>query len=84
MSTGDAKRRRGQKPGSKGHGHGDYSKLETEQQIHDLSEDEKVCPRCGADNERLGEETSDQVDWPVRIVHRRPTYPRSCRCGPPG
>ena len=85
--TDDAKRRRGQKPGSKGHGRRDYSKLETEERVHDVPDGKKSCPQCGADYERFGEETSDQVDWQVRlvrIVHRRPTYRRTCRCRVPG
>ena len=83
----DTKRRRGQKPGSKGHGRRDYSDLDTEEHIHDVPEDERVCPKCGANYEPFGEETSEQVDWQVRLVrtvHRRPTYRRTCRCKVPG
>ncbi len=75
--------RRGQRPGSKGHGRRDYSHLVTEEQVHDVPEAKRVCPNCQAAYAPFGEETSDQVDWRVvlvRIVHRRPTYRRMCQC----
>jgi len=87
LPTDDTKRRRGQKPGSKGHGRRDYSDLETEDHAHDVPEDERVCPKCGTYYERFGEETSEQIDWRVRIVrivHRRPTCRRKCHCPVPG
>jgi transposase len=82
-ATGEPLRRRGQQPGSTGHGRRDYSGLETVEEIHDLSENERVCPECGSPYAPFGEETSEQVDWQVRIVrivHRRPTYRRTCCC----
>lgn len=82
-ATGDPRRRRGQQPGSPGHGRRDYSGLETVEEIHDLPEDERVCPQCRSPYVPFGEETSEQVDWQVRIVrivHRRPTYRRTCHC----
>lgn len=87
LPTDDTKRRRGQKPGSKGHGRRDYSDLETEEHVHDVPPDVRVCPKCGTYYERFGEETSEQIDWRVRIVrivHRRPTYRRKCHCPVPG
>jgi transposase len=42
-----------------------------------------VCPRCGAGYARFAEECCEQIDWQVRVsrvVHRRPTYRRTCRC----
>jgi len=77
------RRRRGQQPGSRGHGRQDYSGLETVEEIHDVPEGERFCSRCGAAYVPFGEECSEQIDWQVRIVrivHRRPTYRRSCRC----
>ena len=41
------RRRRGQRPGSAGHGRRRYEHLEAEEQIHDLPEGERCCPRCG-------------------------------------
>ena len=78
-----AKRGRGQQRGSRGHGRRDYSHLPTHEEIHDVPEAERVCPRCGADYAPFGEQSCEQLDWQVsltRIVHRRPTYRRTCRC----
>jgi transposase len=80
---GQAKRGRGQRRGSRGHGRRDYSHLPTREEIHDVGEGERVCPCCGAVYAPFGEETCEQIDWQVhltRIVHRRPTYRRTCRC----
>ena len=76
-------RRRGQQSGSRGHGRRDYSNLETEEEIHDVAEEERCCPECGAQYAPFDEETSEQIDWVVRIVrviHRRPTYRKTCKC----
>lgn len=80
---GPGRRRRGQQRGSPGHGRRDYTHLPTEEQVHDVPANERVCSRCGKDYESFGEECSEQIDWQVRlvrIVHRRRTYRRSCRC----
>jgi transposase len=77
------RRRRGQQPGSPGHGRRDYSRLETEEEVHDVGVEERCCPECGAQYAPFGEETSEQIDWVVRIVrvvHRRPTYRKTCKC----
>ncbi len=77
------KRGRGQRRGSRGHGRRDYSHLPTREEIHDVAEADRVCPRCGAGYAPFGEECCEQIDWQVqltRIVHRRPTYRRTCRC----
>jgi transposase len=77
------KRGRGQRRGSRGHGRRDYSHLPTREEVHDVPEAERVCPRCGAGYAPFGEECCEQIDWQVtltRIVHRRPTYRRTCRC----
>ena len=83
----DKRRPRGQQPGSTGHGRRDYSGLETLEVVHDVTEDERVCPVCGAPYKPFDEERSEQIDWQVRIVrvvHRRPSYRRSCRCNTKG
>jgi transposase len=80
---GPDKRGRGQRRGGRGHGRRDYSHLPTREEIHDVAEAERVCPRCGAGYARFGQECCEQIDWQVqltRIVHRRPTYRRTCRC----
>lgn len=84
---GCGRRRRGQQPGSRGHGRRDYSGLDTEEEIHDVPAQERACPDCGAAYVAFGEERSEQVDWVVRIVrivHRRRRYRRSCGCAVPG
>ena len=76
-------RGRGQQKGSRGHGRRDYSHLPTEEQIRDVPEAERVCPRCGAGYVPFGEECCELIDWQVRLVRlviRRPTYRRGCRC----
>jgi hypothetical protein len=42
-----------------------------------------VCPRCGAGYAAFGQECCEQIDWQVRLIRivvRRPTYRRTCRC----
>ena len=78
-----AGRARGQRKGSRGHGRRDYSHLPTREEIHDVPDGERVCPRCGADYVPFGEECCELIDWQVqlvRVVIRRPTYRRGCRC----
>ncbi|MHB1473430.1 MAG: hypothetical protein ACYCV4_07330 [Dermatophilaceae bacterium] len=60
--AGSTQRRRGQQPGSRGHGRRDYSHLETEEEIHDVAEEDRCCPQCGAQYAPFGEETSAQID----------------------
>lgn len=82
-AKGSGRRPRGQQPGSAGHGRRDYSHLETVEEVHDVTEGERVCPVCGAEYALFGEERAAQIDWQVRlvrIIHRRPTYRRTCRC----
>ncbi len=77
------RRGRGQQKGSRGHGRRDYSHLPTEEHVHDVPEAERVCPRCGAGYVAFGEECCELIDWRVqlvRVVIRRPTYRRGCRC----
>lgn len=82
-TDGQAKRGRGQRRGSRGHGRRDYSHLPTREEIHDVPDSQRVCPRCGAGYAPFGQECCEQIDWQValtRIVVRRPTYRRTCRC----
>ena len=79
----EPERKRGQRPGSKGHGRRDYSHLDTREEIHDVPAGQRVCACCGLEFEFLGSETSEQVDWQVtitRVVHRRLRYRRRCDC----
>jgi transposase len=78
-----ARPKRGQRPGSKGHGRRDYSHLDSREEIHDVPPDQRVCPDCGQAFTALGSEGSEQIDWQVqltRIVHRRMRYRRACTC----
>jgi transposase len=79
-------RRRGQRPGSAGHGRRRYGHLDAEEQVHDVPGDQRRCPRCGREYECFGEDVSEQVSWRVRVwrvVHRRRKYRRCCRCPVP-
>jgi transposase len=79
-------RRRGQRPGSQGHGRRDYSHLDTREEVHDVPAEARVCAGCGLEFEFLGSETSEQIDWQVtitRVVHRRLRYRRRCGCPGP-
>jgi transposase len=75
--------KRGQRPGSRGHGRRDYSHLDSREEIHDVPPDQRVCQDCGRVFDALGSEGSEQIDWQVhltRIVHRRMRYRRACAC----
>jgi transposase len=50
----EPERKRGQRPGSKGHGRRDYSHLDTREEIHDVPADARVCACCGREFEFLG------------------------------
>ena len=76
-------RRRGQQPGSRGHGRRDYSHLTTREVLHDVPPDQRICACCGVEFEPLGSQASEQIDWEVeitRVVHRRLRYRRWCDC----
>jgi len=65
-----------------GHGRRPFPKdLPRRQVVHDLSEEEKRCPCCGTMRARIGQETSEQLEFePAQlyvIEHVRPTY--ACR-----
>jgi len=81
--SGTAKPGRGQQRGGRGHGRRDYSHLETEEVVHDVAGGLRCCADCGREFTFLGSETSDQIDWRVklvRIVYRRLRYQRRCDC----
>jgi len=63
----------------KGHGRSRLPEgLPRQQVVHDLTEDEKRCPCCGEMRVRIGQETSEQLEYePAKlyvIEHVRPTY----------
>jgi transposase len=60
----------------------DTSKLVRERQLHDLSDEEKICS-CGCALDKIGEDTSEQLEYipeTVKVIeHIRPKYTcRSC------
>lgn len=63
----------------KGHGRRRLpAELPRQQVVHDLSDAEKPCPCCGTLRVRIGQETSEQLEYePAKlyvIEHVRPTY----------
>ena len=52
------------KPKRKGHGRKPLPKdLPRRRVEHDVTPEEKICPGCGADKVRIGEEVSEQLDY---------------------
>jgi transposase len=77
-------RKRGQQPGSQGHGRSDRSILPVVVEVHDLSEMAKHCPQCGEALAAFpGVEACDiievQVQTHIRRIHR-PRYQKRCEC----
>jgi transposase len=77
-------RKRGQQPGSPGHGRSDRSALPVVAEVHDVSEAAKHCPVCGEALQPLpGAEESTiievQVQAHLRRIQRR-RYQKTCRC----
>lgn len=67
------------RPKKKGHGRQELPKnLPRRREEYDLTEAEKLCPCCAQPRVKLGEQTSEQLDYipaSLRVVeHVRPTY----------
>jgi transposase len=79
-----AKKPRGQQPGSKGRPRQDYSHLPAEEEICELPEEQCQCPECGLPLEEFpGTEDSEQIEIDVRAhrrVIRRRRYRPTCQC----
>src|SRR5229473_2825048 len=77
-------RKRGQQPGSQGHGRSDRSALPVVTEVHDLSEAAKHCPTCGeAFAPFPGAEESTIIEVQVQAHIRRiqrPRYQKTCGC----
>jgi transposase len=77
-------RKRGQQPGSQGHGRSDRSALPVVVEVHDLSDEAKHCPACGeAFLPFPGVEASDIIEVEVQAHIRRierPRYQKGCQC----
>lgn len=80
----DSPKNRGQQPGSKGHGRRDRFALPVVAEMHDLSEEAKRCPTCGAAFVAFpGTETSDIIEVEVQAHIRRiqrQRYRKGCAC----
>jgi len=79
------KNKRGQQPGSKGHGRRDYSHLPTVEETVCLIENDSFCSCCGLAYEELSAtEDSEVIEIinvkPYRRVIRRKKYKRHCAC----
>lgn len=76
-------RKRGQQRGAPGHGRRSRVELPREICRHDVPTGVPCCPRCGKPYVAFGAESSDQIEWEVRLirrVHVRTRYVRGCRC----
>ena len=61
---GGPRRKRGKQPGAKGYGRRRRYNLPAEEAVHDLPEEQRVCPRCGKPFEVFpGTEDSEQIEW---------------------
>ena len=77
-------RKRGQQPGSTGHGRSDRGALPVVTEVHDVSETAKHCPACGAAFVPFpGSEESNlievQVQAHIRRIQRQ-RYHKTCQC----
>lgn len=78
------KKKRGQQPGSQGHGRRQYDHLPTLHEEVSFAERDGCCPCCGLEYEEFGEKESDILE----VVHVRPycrkirrkQYKRRCEC----
>jgi len=83
-STAANRRKRGQQPGSQGHGRSDRSMLPVVVEVHDVSEAAKHCPQCGEVLAPFpGVEACDIIEIQVQAHMRRiqrPRYQKTCQC----
>lgn len=76
-------RARGQRRGRPGPGRRDHKNLPLVEEFHELPEDERVCPNCGAPATPSDTEDSEQIEIEVRAYRRRirrRRYQRTCHC----
>ena len=57
--------------------------LETETVTLEPTPEEKLCPHCGSEKKRIGEEVTEEIDLiPAKLIRRRTVRPKyACRCG---
>ena len=76
-----APRKRGQQQGNRGPKRRDYSHLPVVEELHELPEDQRVCPKCGAALSLNDTEDSEQIEIKVKAYRRRirrQRYERTC------
>jgi transposase len=75
--------KRGQRRDRPGPPRRDYSHLPVVEDPRELPEDQRVCPRCGADLSPSDTEDSEQIEIEVQAYRRRirrRRYQRTCTC----
>ena len=81
---GQPRRKRGKQPGAKGHGRKRRDELPSEEEVHDLPEDQQRCPRCGKPFGLFPKtEDSELIEWEIRLfrrIHKRRQYMPTCDC----
>ena len=81
----EGKKPRGQQKGSQGHRRRDHSHLPVQEEIHDIPEEQKVCPCCGLPLLPFpGTEDSELIEIEVKAYRRRikrKRYKPACTCG---
>jgi transposase len=78
-----ASHKRGQRKDRPGPPRRDYSHLPVIEDLRELPEDRRVCPRCGAALSPSDSEDSEQIEIevrPYRRLIRRRRYRRTCTC----
>ena len=76
-------RKRGQRKDWPGPRRRDYRHLSTVEDLRELPEDQRVCPRCGAALSPSDTEDSEQIEVDFRAYRRwirRRRYQRTCTC----
>ncbi len=78
------KHKRGARPGQKGHGRRDYSHLPVREELVEIPQDQRLCPRCGKPMWAMGQtEDFGQIEIEVELyrrVLRRERYRSTCSC----
>lgn len=79
------KKKRGQQPGSSGHGRQRHPDLPSVSVLHELPEEKRQCPQCHKPFALFpGTEDSEELHWEVHLVrriHQRAKYRPTCQCG---
>jgi transposase len=81
--TPSAPAKRGQRRDRPGPPRRDYSHLPVVEDPRELPEDERICPRCGAELSPSDTEDSEQIEIEVQAYRRRirrRRYQRTCTC----